>query len=1012
MGHVTIGSWLYTLVVLALVAPAGGADEATDLYDAASGFFNRDYFDLAAAEYEKFLKAYPNHELAAPARFFLAESYFQLKKIDTARTGFTHYLAKHPTGPHSPQAQYRAGETSYLLSDWKNAETWLSQFIAKRPSDKLLEYALPYLAEAQLNSGKLPEAKASYQRGLQAFPKGRLADRARYGYAQTLDRLGESDAAAPLYRELAANPASEFADDALLALGANLFAAKSYDAAIQAYDAFETQFATSPLRPTAQLNRALCLYQLQRWDLADAAFRALGAGPSPVAADASYWLGMTLIARKQFDVAAQTLHAAHERFRGSALAPEMLFHSADALMQLGQFGPAEQRFLEVVKLYAKHELADDAVYSAAQCSCAAAQYGRVLTLTDGFGKLFPQSNLSPRVWLIRGQALFALDRRDESIAQLRSLLGARPEPEVERPARYQLAAALHKSGKLDDALSELAPVLAAPTADAVAADACYLAATCHYEKKDHAAAIPLFTRHIELQPQGELVPAAWSYIAIGQAALGQFDQMRPAVTALLKTYPKAASTPTALLRVAELCYGAKRHDLASELYAELAQRGGADPLHAQAVSGLGWCSFQQKKYGAAAATFAQLLAAHPADPLAAEAAYVRGRALEADNKTADAITAYALVTAQYGSSPFAFDAALQRARVLQKMQDTPQAIAAYADLAQRFPQSKSLDVVLNEWAWVHLLAKQEPEAAKLFDQLLTRFPDSPLVADATLNAAELLYSQKQYDAVLARLTPLLAKPLPAKVREPMLFRIGRTQVERQAWDATRAAFDALAKEFPKSQFRREAAFWLAEADHQSRRPREVVVRLASLLAEPAAAEPWLPTAWLRLAQAQGELKQWKESVLTCEELIKRFPAYDLVNLAHYHRGRALQTLARFDEAREAYRRAIAVRPDETAARSQLMMGESYFHQRRYGEAVREFLKVEILYDFPEWQAAGLLEAGKCHELLEDWGRAVEAYNRILQRFPKSSSAAEAAQRVQVAQKKAPARASSNGRGEP
>src|SRR5437870_10894832 len=98
-------------------------------------------------------------------------------------------------------------------------------------------------------------------------------------------------------------------------------------------------------------------------------------------------------------------------------------------------------------------------------------------------------------------------------------------------------------------------------------------------------------------------------------------------------------------------------------------------------------------------------------------------------------------------------------------------------------------------------------------------------------------------------------------------------------------------------------------------------------------------------------------LVTIDQLRKQFPRYELMSVADYHTGRALQNLARFDEAREAYRRGIAGRSDENAAQCQFMIGETLFHQKRFQEALREFLKVEILYAFPQWQAGALLEAG-------------------------------------------------------
>ena len=60
------------------------------------------------------------------------------------------------------------------------------------------------------------------------------------------------------------------------------------------------------------------------------------------------------------------------------------------------------------------------------------------------------------------------------------------------------------------------------------------------------------------------------------------------------------------------------------------------------------------------------------------------------------------------------------------------------------------------------------------------------------------------------------------------------------------------------------------------------------------------------------------------------------------------------EAREAYGRAIRSQSggqDQTAAMAQWMIGESYFHQKNYEAAIREYLRLEILYGFPPGKAA-------------------------------------------------------------
>ena len=65
-----------------------------------------------------------------------------------------------------------------------------------------------------------------------------------------------------------------------------------------------------------------------------------------------------------------------------------------------------------------------------------------------------------------------------------------------------------------------------------------------------------------------------------------------------------------------------------------------------------------------------------------------------------------------------------------------------------------------------------------------------------------------------------------------------------------------------------------------------------------------------------------------------------------------------------------------------MRGETFFHQKNYTEALREFHRTDLSYKAPEWQAAALLEAGKVYEILRRWPEAVDVYEKILATFPK------------------------------
>ena len=119
----------------------------------------------------------------------------------------------------------------------------------------------------------------------------------------------------------------------------------------------------------------------------------------------------------------------------------------------------------------------------------------------------------------------------------------------------------------------------------------------------------------------------------------------------------------------------------------------------------------------------------------------------------------------------------------------------------------------------------------------------------------------------------------------------------------------------------------------------------------------------------------------------------------YLQGRCLASQGRFAEARQFYERVVRSPTggrSETAAMSQWMIGETFFHQQEFYSAIRAYNRVESLSPYPQWQAASLLQAGKCRELRGEWEQAVRLYAQLLREHPETEYAGQASRRLQVA----------------
>ena len=102
-------------------------------------------------------------------------------------------------------------------------------------------------------------------------------------------------------------------------------------------------------------------------------------------------------------------------------------------------------------------------------------------------------------------------------------------------------------------------------------------------------------------------------------------------------------------------------------------------------------------------------------------------------------------------------------------------------------------------------------------------------------------------------------------------------------------------------------------------------------------------------------------------------------------GRAHKNQAQFADAIVAF---DSVTKDEfgektqTAAKCQFLIGETLLLQKKYKPALEAYLKVYLLYQFPQWQAPALYQAGQCDEALEQWQKALTSYEDLLRGLPR------------------------------
>jgi len=143
---------------------------------------------------------------------------------------------------------------------------------------------------------------------------------------------------------------------------------------------------------------------------------------------------------------------------------------------------------------------------------------------------------------------------------------------------------------------------------------------------------------------------------------------------------------------------------------------------------------------------------------------------------------------------------------------------------------------------------------------------------------------------------------------------------------------------------------------------------------------------LEAGQVHADDNRFKESATVYGQYLQKHPKGEWAYLARFGIGWAHENLKQYDEARTWYQRTIDGYDGETAARAQFQIGECYFAQGKYEDAVRELLSVASVYQYETWSAKALYEAGRALEQLKRFDEAKAVYAECVKDFAKTPEA--------------------------
>jgi TolA-binding protein len=303
-----------------------------------------------------------------------------------------------------------------------------------------------------------------------------------------------------------------------------------------------------------------------------------------------------------------------------------------------------------------------------------------------------------------------------------------------------------------------------------------------------------------------------------------------------------------------------------------------------------------------------------------------------------------------------------------------------------------MDKVLHELGWALRESGQDDQAVEQFRKLLSQFPDTPLAADAAYFVGQKNYSAGDWSDAARFFRVATDKSNDDAMREKALYRLGWSMFKDSKLEEAKAAFTNQADLYPSRKLAIDARMMVGEClfkegeyeqalqsyEKGREKIRQADENSTTLL--DASERQVRELILLHGGQSAAQLEKWDEAIVWYDELKERFPATAYLPQVFYETGFAYQqkndnprALEYYGQVAERYRRR------EVGARARFMMGEIYFGEKKFDQAIPEFQRVMLGFggenasdEIKNWQAKSGFEAGRCSELLMQTARTARA----------------------------------------
>ena len=504
--------------------------------DYANGLFARKLYDLAVPEYEKFLGLYPGSPDRPVALFYMGAAYRELNRLPAARTSFQSLVSDFPDHELAGPASYGLAEISFNDKDYSSALPLFHRAAAKAKASALAVSARYFEGRCLENLNRKDEARDIYQQVIDVGNSNPFRDDCRLAVGTIFLDAGRKSDALKQFEALA----SETNKPSLKAEATVRAGLVALDLAQGEKDKPDKQLTA---KATTLLQKGRVLPEAGRW----AGVAAVGL------LRVEYQSG-------QYAQAVADYQKSKDQVPTEVRA-EMMLLAGNSQRQLGHYKEAQEIYRQIMDKFPNREEAKEAQYQRL-IGLYNANDPKLRDEIDDFIRENPEGEQADQAKLLKAEALYKEKDFAAAATVYEGLRGAKLPQKLRAEAAFKLGWCLVQTKQPDKAIDAFSYFLQAFPDNPEAPSALAQRALAYQETKQYERARSDLEQLLTSYPKAREREAALQQKALILGQLDNAKGMATTFQQLLKEFPKTSVAAQAHYYIGKAAFEAKDYETA------------------------------------------------------------------------------------------------------------------------------------------------------------------------------------------------------------------------------------------------------------------------------------------------------------------------------------------------------------------------------------------------------------------------------------------------------------------